>query len=158
MSTNLFNIIELSNDEKEMILKWRNNKNIRKWMYNSIPISKSSHFEFIDRLKFDEKNRYFLVKDDFLSIGVIYINNIDNKSASLGLYTNPTLKGKGSILMDLIINYAFDNLSLKILYIEVFKENQKAIKLYKKFNFREVSSKIEKNIEVICMELKNENR
>ena len=30
----LINFIELSEEEKEMVLKWRNDSEIRKWMYN----------------------------------------------------------------------------------------------------------------------------
>ena len=31
----LKNFIDFSNDEKLMVLSWRNDESIRKWMYNS---------------------------------------------------------------------------------------------------------------------------
>ena len=155
-------LFELTDSEKEMILEWRNNNNIRKWMYRTELISKKTHFQFVNDLKLDKYNKYFLVKQDKINIGVIYFNNIDvkNKVADFGLYVNPDIKvsGIGSILEKVCIEYAFDKLKIETLKLEVFSDNLKAINLYKKFMFKETDKKLENNKEVICMELKNENR
>lgn len=45
-------------------------------------------------------------------------------------------KGLGKLLMKLILNEACQNLpKLKIVTLEVFAENQKALKMYKNFGF-----------------------
>jgi UDP-4-amino-4,6-dideoxy-N-acetyl-beta-L-altrosamine N-acetyltransferase len=49
-------------------------------------------------------------------------------------------------------------LNIDKLIAEVFAENERAVDLYKKFNFKETTKKIVNNKEVICMELKNEDR
>jgi len=60
--------------------------------------------------------------------------------------------------MTAIINYAFNILKLKKLTANVYVNNEKAIKLYKKFNFKEIKLDTDSNGEFILMELKNENR
>jgi len=149
---------ELSEAEKLMVLEWRNHNDIRKWMYSSDLITKDSHFHFIEKLKQNKENKYFIVQESKVSLGVIYFNNINfiEKSVNIGLYVNPffRVKGKGSILLQTAISYAFEQLNIKKIYLEVFSKNQSARNLYNKFNFKEIKS--ENNI--IYMELKNENR
>ena len=160
MSIELFNIIELSNKEQEIILDWRNQKSVREWMYNSEIISKETHFNFIEKLKQDSTNRYFLVKQDNSAIGVIYFNEINSilKETYLGLYSKPDIKRVGDILISTIIEYAFKTLKIERLLIEVFKDNKKAIELYKRFNFKQFNERMVDKNNILCMELKNENR
>ena len=155
----LLNFIDLKLEEKEMILKWRNHPDIRKWMYNQDEIKFEEHLNFIDSLKLRKDKLYFLVKkeDDF--IGVIDFTQLVNKeSVHMGIYSNPNINGNGKILLNKIIDYSFNNLKVKRVFSEVFAENDKAYNLYKKFNFKAISEKIVNNKKVICMELENENR
>lgn len=155
----LINFIELSEEEKEMVLKWRNDSEIRKWMYNQEEIKLFEHLDFIENLKSRKDKLYFLVKkeDDF--IGVIDFTQLVNKeSVHMGIYSNPNINGNGKILLNKIIDYSFNNLKVKRVFSEVFAENDKAYNLYKKFNFKAISEKIVNNKKVICMELENENR
>ena len=155
----LLNFIDLNMEEKEMILKWRNHPDIRKWMYNQDEIKFEEHLNFIDSLKLRKDKLYFLVKkeDDF--IGVIDFTQLVNKeSVHMGIYSNPNINGNGKILLNKIIDYSFNNLKVKRVFSEVFAENDKAHNLYKKFNFKDISEKIVNNKKVICMELENENR
>lgn len=61
--------------------------------------------------------------------------NITTKSCEFGLYAKPDLKGVGQILINEIIKYAFEILKIKNLKACVFKDNEKALKLYKNNNF-----------------------
>ena len=151
----LINFINASLEEKKMILEWRNNPNIRKWMYNQKEISLDSHLSFIELLKTLKDKIYFLVKMDKEYIGVIYFNNIDyqDKSTYFGLYSNPKITGVGKILLKNIIDYAFNTLCMNTLKLEVFETNKKALNLYKKFNFKEIEKKIINNKKVVLMEL-----
>lgn len=150
---------DLSLDDKLLILDWRNDVNVRKWMYSPEIISEVEHLEFIGSLQYNAEKQYFLVSKENKKIGVIYFTNInhENKSAEIGLYSNPELSGMGSLLMDSVLRYAFDKLHFYRLIAEAFIENDRAINLYKKFNFKENKTKIVNNKEVIAMELKNEN-
>lgn len=149
---------KLSHDDKSKILEWRNNESTRRWMYTSTPISTESHLAFIDRLETDATKKYFVVSYHEEQIGVIYFTSIENKIAEFGLYSNPTLKGKGNKLMSCICEYGFKVLQLNKLTAEVFYDNEKAIKLYRSFDFQETGSDLQHNKKVIYMELNNENR
>ena len=156
----LTNFIDLSNNDKLMVLDWRNNEDVRKWMYNSDIISKEEHLAFIDTLKTNEIKQYYLVSYKENYVGVMYMIDIDNtnKTAEFGIYSNPSLKGNGKILMDSICEYSFNILNLHKIVAEVFEDNQRAINLYSHFNFQKIYENILYNKKVIYMELKSENR
>jgi UDP-4-amino-4,6-dideoxy-N-acetyl-beta-L-altrosamine N-acetyltransferase len=154
----LINFIELTLEEKKIILLWRNSKEVKQWMYNMNDISIENHLKFIESLKDAKDKLYFLVKQDNKYIGVIDFTSITKYSCDFGLYANINLSGVGSALLEIICNYAFEQLKISNLNAEVFKKNKKAIYLYNKFKFREVGKRIVSDKEVICMELKYENR
>lgn len=156
----LINFTQLSFQEKKMILLWRNSSTVKKWMYNVDDILLEEHLSFIDSLKNRADKLYFLVKKNNQYIGVIDFTNIDKdtQSSEFGLYANIELKGVGKVLLNSICEYGFNTLKLNRLIAEAFIENEKAISLYKSFNLKEVGKKTVNNREVICMELKNEDR
>ena len=65
LKKNLFlkNFIHLTNKEKKMVRNWRNSKKIRAHMYTDYLISQREHRNFLNNLKNDRKNFYWLVKD-----------------------------------------------------------------------------------------------
>ena len=156
----LTNFIDISLDEKKMVLEWRNHPNIRKWMFIQDIISLDKHLDYIESLERREDRAYFLIKKDSQAIGVIDFTNIDyeSKRTEFGIYTDPSLKGVGNLLMESIIDYAFDVLKVKTLISEVFEDNIPAIKLYKRYDFKSVETKTMNMKNVIYMELENENR
>ena len=145
----LKNFIQLDYDEKLMILEWRNHPSISEWMINK-KVELKEHLNFINSLKENKTKLYFLVDD----IGVIDFTNITDKKADIGLYKNPNKQKVGSVLMKHIIDYGFNVLGLEKLVLYVYENNQKAINLYKKFNFKIV----DKKDNLLKMELLNENR
>lgn len=160
MNINYVNFTTLNEAQKAMILEWRNHPNVRAYMYNTGVISQKTHLEFIESLKTKENKRYFLVQRENENIGVIDFTDITPTSATMGIYANPylTQKGIGSVLLQTIVDYAFDILKVQTLKAEVFATNAKAKTLYKKFGFRAMSQKSMNDKEVICMERNNENR
>lgn len=137
----LINFINLTDEEKEIVRKWRNRENVRKWMYTDRIISQEEHSKFIETLKKDKKNCYWFLKDkkkgDY--VGVIYLNKVDfkNKNAYLGIYSNPEkkIKGAGTLLLGMLKNIAFKIAKLHTLKLEVIENNEQAIKFYKKLGF-----------------------
>ena len=156
----LINFIDLPLEDQTMVLQWRNSPAIRKWMFNQDKISLRNHLAYIVALKTKTDRSYFLVKRGTQAIGVIDFTNIDrnNSTTEFGIYANPSLRTVGDILMEAIIDYAFDVLQVKTLISEVFTKNNSATKLYKRYNFKEVTRKSTSDANIITMELKNENR
>ncbi len=153
----LINFIDLSMEEKRMILSWRNNKLIREWMYNQEEISLEEHLKFIESLKIDDTKLYFLVKKESEYLGVIDFTDIKKNSVHMGLYIKPQLKGYGRLFMEIIIYYSFKILKVKKIIAEVFSRNLKAYILYKEFNFEEFGIKKLRDEEIKCLELIYEN-
>ncbi len=151
----MISFTDLTDEEKKMILQWRNHKDIRKWMFSKDVIEEDDHFKYINSLKDRDDRVYFLVKRDNEAVGVIDFTNIDavKRSADIGLYAKPNLKGIGRVLMDKIVDHGFNTLGLKKLYSKVYIDNGSAIKLYKKFGF--ITKDLKRD--VIVMELSHEN-
>lgn len=128
----LKDFIHLNQEEIELVLKWRNDENIAKFMKTQ-NITLKEHLSFLSSLKTDTTKKYFLVYDDKNIIGVIDFINITNHSCEFGLYG--IKKGVGNLLMQEIKNYTFNVLKVQTLNACVFKENIKALKLYLKHSF-----------------------
>ncbi|RTJ43012.1 UDP-4-amino-4,6-dideoxy-N-acetyl-beta-L-altrosamine N-acetyltransferase [Campylobacter jejuni] len=126
--------ITLNLDELKLIWQWRNDESISQFMLNK-SIKFEEHLNFIEQLKTSKDKKYFLLFKEKQAFGVIYFNNITNQTCEFGLYAKPRLKSVGQVLMNEIINYAFEILKIKSLKACVFKQNQRALNLYLKNNF-----------------------
>lgn len=129
----LKDFIHLSQEEIKLVLKWRNDENIAKFMKTQ-NISLKEHLKFLSSLKTDKTKKYFLVYDDKNIIGVIDFININSTSCEFGLYG--IQKGVGNLLMQEVKNYAFNVLKIQNLNACIFKENTKALNLYLKHDFK----------------------
>lgn len=130
----LKNFIALSEEEKRLVLIWRNDFEVSSFTKTK-NINLIEHLKFIEELKYHKDKQYFLVYKEKEAIGVISFVNITLHSCEFGLYARPGLRGIGKILMQEIKNYAFNVLKVRILKACVFKNNEKALKLYEKNNF-----------------------
>ena len=140
LSAKLVNFIDLSISDKKLILKWRNDPNVCKWMFSKNEITLHQHMEYIEFLNAKSDRAYFLVSKGEESIGVVGFTSIDtlHKTAKLGIYANPQLRGVGDLLMKAILNYGFGELELKRVISEVYTENKAAVKLYGRCGFKEI--------------------
>jgi len=147
----LINFTSLSDEQKLMVLKWRNDERIAKFMKNK-SVGKEEHFAFLERLKSIQDKIYFLVKDEGEFIGVVSFVDITKESCEFGVYKNPELKGVGKKLLDLIKEYAFFTLKVGSLKAKAYNNNEKALAVYENFGFRIYA----KDDEFSYLELKNE--
>ncbi|AVM58652.1 UDP-4-amino-4,6-dideoxy-N-acetyl-beta-L-altrosamine N-acetyltransferase [Bacteroides heparinolyticus] len=122
--------LELSDQEKKMILEWRNSESIKKWMYNKNEIQLKEHLEFIDNLK-ERNDRYYWLVMSFKGnyIGVVNINDIDKASdtAELGLYMNPKSGELGYNYVRECFYFFFNILDFGHLYCAVAENNRNAL-------------------------------
>ncbi len=135
----IVNFVNLTFEEKEIVRNCRNNENIRKMMFSDSIISSEEHSNFINKLRKDNNNFYWIVKKGNEFIGTISMNRVDmiNKNAYIGIYTNPDYKlpGAGSILIKCLKKLAFGEANLHTLKLEVIDKNERAINFYKKSGF-----------------------
>jgi len=155
-----FNEIELCNyttldqDDVFLALEMRNHEEIRSWMYNQKHISLSEHLNFIDKLGTKTKTRYFLVKQKSHVLGSINFSKIKyGNSVDFGIYVNPLsqLKGLGKVLEAAGCEYAFKDLVVEKINLEVLESNKKAIDFYTRCGYEFVNKTIINSQNVICM-------
>ena len=140
----LCNYVNLNIDEKILVLNMRNHPQIKKWMSNQDDIPETSHFNFIKNLENIVDQRYFLVKQHKSIVGSINFSKVDlSSSVEFGIYTNPfaQLKGAGSMLEAVASYYAFIELGVNKIKLEVFSNNERAIGFYKKCGFELINTK-----------------
>jgi UDP-4-amino-4,6-dideoxy-N-acetyl-beta-L-altrosamine N-acetyltransferase len=156
----LCNYVNLNSEEKNLVLRMRNHSEIKKWMYNQNNISEIEHSVFFANLKNDVNKKYYLVKNNKKILGSVNFSKIHlNNSAELGLYVNPFLRreGIGRVLDTVSSYYAFKELGVNKLKLEVFSNNERAISFYKKCGFELIKTVAAERYKIIYMEKKISN-
>jgi UDP-2,4-diacetamido-2,4,6-trideoxy-beta-L-altropyranose hydrolase/UDP-4-amino-4,6-dideoxy-N-acetyl-beta-L-altrosamine N-acetyltransferase len=134
------NFINLTDKEKELVRGWRNSDEIRKWMFTDHIISKEEHLRFIENLKKDGMNFYWMARVNDSPAWVVYLQNVDtgNKSSYFGIYS--VRKGDGKTMLHHLLHLCFEILQMLTLKCELIEGNEKAYRLYERFGFKPESS------------------
>lgn len=152
----IINFINTNENEKKLILQWRNNENVRKWMVNKDIILLDEHYKYIESLKNNNNKLCFLIKSNNDYLGVIEFDSIDvkNNSAYFGLNANMESKqsGIGTVLQEIGLYISKDKLNINSLLLYVFANNKSAISLYEKFNFKTIKEDFIYNEKILYME------
>jgi UDP-4-amino-4,6-dideoxy-N-acetyl-beta-L-altrosamine N-acetyltransferase len=137
-------ILKTNSEIQQKVRKWRNKKEIKRYMISQESISEKEHFEWLENLKENKRNKIWVIFVDDISIGTVYLKNIDfkNKCSEWGFYIGEdSFRGKGfgkRILYKLSEKY-FEGMKLDKLKTLVLKNNNRALRIYEKFGFRKVN-------------------
>lgn len=131
----------LDSEQRALVLRWRNNPEVSRWMFQDRQIQLEEHQRFAEGLRTDRRNAYWLSCDAAGSPrGVLSLTRIDpeHQTAYLGIYANPEqpVPGTGKALMRALHHMAFVNMHLHTLKLEVFAGNTKAIHLYESIGYQ----------------------
>ena len=154
----LCNYVNLNMSDKVFALNMRNNLQVKKWMHNQDNISKKDHLKFIKDLESSVNRRYFLVKQKGNIIGSVSFSKIDfNNSIEFGLYINPLSqsKGLGMIVEAAASHYAFNELGVNKIKLEVFSNNERAVNFYNNCGFELIGIKRVNYQDMLNMEKSN---
>lgn len=122
------------------ILSWRNATPIRSNMYNRHEISMQEHIAWWANVKTRSDQKYFMYEHNTIPLGINSFIHIDTKNhnAEWGIYAAPNApKGTGRKMALLALDYAFQDIKLHKLYCEALSFNERALRLYHKFGFRD---------------------
>lgn len=127
------NFVTLSEEQKLMVLGWRNHPDVRKWMFNCEEIPLESHLAFINGLENREDCYYWLVFYQGTPVGVFNIIdcNAELNCGEPGFYLAPEYDGSG-LGLDLQLNYGtlfFDFLGIDRMVSHVHYGNTNAYQL-----------------------------
>ena len=147
----------LVKEDANISYKWRNNPEI--WKYTgSRPdreITLDIELEWIENVLHRENEKRFAILVDNVYVGNTQLTSITDESAVFHIFIGDTKywgKGVASKAMDLLMNFAKNELNLEKLILTVNQENKSAVNLYKRKGF--VSVGIETKNSFLKMEKK----
>jgi UDP-4-amino-4,6-dideoxy-N-acetyl-beta-L-altrosamine N-acetyltransferase len=129
---------DIADEELELMRTWRNAPAVRANMYTQHEISNEEHLTWWEKTKNRIDQKYFMYETAGHASGIAAFTSIDmqNRNAAWAFYASPSaLKGTGSKMEFLMLEYAFGKLKLQKLYCEVLAFNTPVIKLHQKFGF-----------------------
>ena len=88
-------------------------------------------------------------------IGNIELMNVHDKQAELGISITGSMqdKGYGTEAIKSIIRFAFKQLELEMIYLNVFKKNLRAIRCYEKVGFKQAGlGNDEKSLKMVILQ------
>lgn len=141
------NFVKLTDEEKRLVLDWRNSDRIRLKMNNKEIISLEKHLTWLETLKNREDSIYYLCFVDDTPIGVFDFTNIDkdNKSCVGGAYIGDTdYLGFGIVQCFYIFVYAFEKQNWEKIFADVLKSNKRVYKMHKQI-FNAIDLKEDEN-------------
>jgi diamine N-acetyltransferase len=131
-------LLPLKREYLEFVREVRNDPEVNKYLFTNVNISREEQARWYRRQVRDKRNRVFIALADE-AIGYCQVKNIDrvNRSCELGFCIIPRHQGKGygMALVKQLISYAKSKLKMHRLYLEIFADNEKAIKLYENCGF-----------------------
>ena len=133
-------IRELQVKDANLMLEWMHDPKVNiyfKQNFNEYTIDKI--INFIEMSNNDKLNKHFaIVNDEDEYMGTISLKNITDTDAEYAITLRSVTQGKGYgyDASKYIIDYAFNVLNLKKVYLNVIKSNIKANNLYNKLGFK----------------------
>lgn len=128
-------------------LKWRNQDHIRRWFFNSNILSAEQHGAWFRQYQERDDDFVFIIEEvdqGYRPVGQVALYHVDweNRRAEYGRLmigeADAAGKGLARAATQAILKIGFEVLGLKEIYLEVFPENSRAIKLYEAVGFQEV--------------------
>ncbi|RXS20215.1 GNAT family N-acetyltransferase [Staphylococcus saprophyticus] len=141
----IINIRPIEYDDLELLHKWRNDREIFSQLGDGFfPVSKTEMSNWMSNFcKNDKSNLKFIITYDSKGAGYITLTNVNyiNRSAELGIYIGEkNLQGCGiaSGAIELLEDFATNNLNLRKIKLLVNSDNNAALALYHKLGFRDI--------------------
>lgn len=153
---------KMNESDLKMVLKWRNQDCIRKYMFNNEIIAFNDHRKWFDHLIGDplKKVGIFYLNDS--PCGFLQINVLFGHSCEWGFYIGDQTapKGAGTVLGYLALNYIFDTLHMSRVNAEIIGFNKRSISYHIKFGFSKIDhqtkTRRDKTVDVVYMSLTKE--
>ena len=131
---------ELSLNDTENIVRWRNQDFVLENFIDKRLITKESHINYYhSRIETGLVKQFIIVCDD-IDVGTTFLRDIDyqKKDAEFGIFIGEKdylSKGVGSKAAKLIIEFGFEKLQLDKIFLRVLTNNTRAQKSYEKVGF-----------------------
>ncbi len=131
---------KLSISDTSNIVKWRNSPEVKKNLYSQEDVTEEQHIGYYHKYVETGRVSQFIIVADGIDCGTTFLKNIDQEKleAEFGIFIGELeYRGKGisTIATKKIVDYGFNTLNLKRVYLTVFEDNIPAIRGYLKAGF-----------------------
>jgi UDP-4-amino-4,6-dideoxy-N-acetyl-beta-L-altrosamine N-acetyltransferase len=123
------------------VLGWRNQPDIRRWMYTDHVISPAEHERWFAGALVDAARAYWIIELDGAPVGLANLADINpgQRRAAWAYYlADPAVRGRGvgAFVEFFVIEHVFAVLGLDKLWCEVLADNEAVWKLHEAFGFQ----------------------
>ncbi len=135
-----FQLKPISNQDLKIVLKWRNSKRIKSFMYTDHQITWKEHYQWFESLKTNSQKKVFMLyyKATY-PLGLVNFTNISKKNARCywGFYIGEANapKGSGTIMGILALDKIFNEENIHKVCSEVIHTNNKSLNYHRKLGF-----------------------
>ncbi|WP_341798956.1 UDP-2,4-diacetamido-2,4,6-trideoxy-beta-L-altropyranose hydrolase [Rhizobium tumorigenes] len=144
-----------------VILTWRNDTRVRKYMFSQEIISLHDHVSWYERVKNDPLKRLLIFETAAQPRGFVNFKiDATGVGASWGFYKGPEMaKGTGYLMGRAALAHGFEQLGLQTISAEVLEGNHVSARLHKALGFRQGALKLDayeingSYVNVVCFTL-----
>ena len=132
---------DITEADKEKLLNWRNQPEVRKYMYTDHIITEEEHDKWFNDVVLNDRScKYWIIVLDGEDVGSVNLYYIDEKNSrcnwSFYIAKDTRGRGVGLYVEYSVLYYVFEVLKLNRIYGEVFSFNENAIKLFESSGFQ----------------------
>lgn len=129
---------DMTEADLEMVLRWRNHPEVRRYMYTTHEISPEEHAHWYRRAAVDPKKHLLIYEGNNEPLGFVNITEINEDGiAEWGFYVSPdAAKGTGKNLGNVALSYAFKTLRLHKLCGQALDSNERSIRFHEQLGFQ----------------------
>lgn len=127
-------------DDLNLIREWRNNENIRKYMFSQDYISVEAHRKWFDFNQNHPLRKLLIYEENGNPLGFTQLKDKGENTHiyEWGFYISPeATKGTGTSMLKEVIHLAFDRFNALKIYGEVLDFNLSSIQLHQRLGFKE---------------------
>jgi len=126
-------------DDLELVLSWRNDPEVRRYMYTQHKITLDEHQDWFERTQQDQRKQLLIFESDNQPLGFINFSESANGGiADWGFYAAPDApKGSGRQLGQAALNHAFTQLKLHKVCGRALAFNERSIHFHQSLGFQQ---------------------
>lgn len=129
--------------DSNIILKWRNNPEIYRYLFNPAPVAPKDHEQWLTRINNEHLVLFLIAEFNGLPAGTVRFDFTEDFSeAEIGIYLTPELHGKGLSTSMLSESERFVKMkfgSLRKITAKVLLENIASEKMFERTGYKKMS-------------------
>ena len=142
MENNSFILKPLDINDRDILLKWNRDIELKSLIGGVFSASELEHYKWFESKCFSQSEKMWMIHNlsENISIGAVGLKNIDliNRNAEFYIYIGEKEflgKSIGTQITKTVLELAFLKINLHKVYLQVFSNNPRAIAAYEKIGF-----------------------